>query len=309
MGVILIKERLERKYGIPLRERDNSFNGHCPFCHLRGKSPDREYHFYIYKNSGFVYCPRCGYKSMYRGDEDDEFSYDEYLDRFVFSLYKKSGGESSVSEVKEFNIDRYKRVERGSFAYDYLMSRRFTDELIRYYDVRDDQKNCRVIFPIKEYGRVISAIGRTYINDPVKYFFPSSFRKSEYIYNIDSVVSSSYVVLAEGVISAIFADKNRCGVATFGKEITYSQIEKLKKTSVKRVYVAYEWDDLDNVFRQCNKLVSFFEVYVCNMPYRVVGNRIEYLDPNDVEFNYEDAFLYTSQTEFEVRNRLNFLKL
>lgn len=301
--------QLEKHLNTTFRETHNSFNANCPFCHKRGKSADTKKHFYIYKDSGLVLCYRCGYKTSFTRllstYEPNKFG--------MFSLSSSVPHDSCVDSSNRSNSvpltleTAYPLVSPNSAAWEYLKKRQLSDEEIRKFEFRDDQLQKRIAIPIKENKQFLGFAYRFYDGSARRHLFDRSFEKSKHMFNYDQAVGASEIIVCEGIFSAISAGRQGVpAVATFGKTCSDTQLFKLVATGAKRLYVAYEWDDLENVFHQAKKFCNFFDVYIVNMPYKVKeGVGIQYLDPNDVPcFNYRDASPFSPDFFVKIKTKL-----
>jgi DNA primase len=155
--------------------------------------------------------------------------------------------------VKVSMPEDYCECQPGTRAWDYLLSRGFTEEVIRDYRigfgvqdlrvVKDRSRYAgsgRIIFPdFNSQGELVYWVARTYVNHKIKYKNASVHARDQ-LYNIQRASQYTSVVITEGVISAIAAGRN--AIATYGKDVTPEQIAILDSCSFQKYYVALDGD-------------------------------------------------------------------
>jgi len=284
------------RYNVKFFEKSHYYHANCPFCEHRGKTPDTKKKLYLYKNTNLLICFRCGYKDVLE-------PFDYYVD--------SDNVEDYGSSFRSFVVDEEDFLSRFSSnlsekAISYLSKRKILPHISSFYEIREDISSQAIVFPIRdENGDLVSYVLRSYADDATwRYKYPFGFKKSHYVYNLFRVKEIDTVVVCEGVISAISAvpvlkQSIAVPVATFGKQMSDAQMFKIYEKGVKKLYLAYEWDDITNVVKTARRLSDFFKVYICRMPvFNVDGFKI-FGDPNDVNFNYLDAFDFVSEYECE----------
>lgn len=106
------------------------------------------------------------------------------------------------------------------------------------------------------------------------------YSKNEVFFNMDKVGPDSNVVICEGVFNAITStSEGYTGIATFGKNITDTQIRNIIRCNPKSFYIFLDNDAKSLAIRLITKLISFGigldKIHLVNNPY---GNK----DSNDL---------------------------
>jgi hypothetical protein len=256
------EHQLLLKLGQFQRTGTGELNFNCPFCIKRIKRPDKGFHLYVnptkYINGirGWFYCQRCkarGPMSRLFGDEIDQGMSASKWREFVTSLR----GKNVVEPAPKVQLPKdYTEMIRGTDAYKYLASRRITDDQITHYkigfgteDLQDrsyeERKHYagsgRIVFPdFDSDGECVYWVARTYRGHKVKYKNPPAVDAGHKVYNLANASMYREVVITEGVISSIAAGYN--AVATYGKEVTTTQLTMLVQAAFERYLVALDGD-------------------------------------------------------------------
>lgn len=261
---------LERVLGKCIVHSGDEFNFNCPFCLRRTGRSARKSTLYVnptvLKNGikGWYFCHRCkatGPIANIVKDVTSPVAISSW-DRFYKNLKHP---EIKKEKCIDVTLPRdYVPVSPEMLAYDYLISRGFTPYLIRKFnvgigtaDLREihvDERQFyagsgRIIIPdYDDQGRLVYWVARTYKNHKIKYKNPR-IPKTDRIFNFYRVKSTSdFIVITEGVISAIMACEQ--AVATYGKEVTVSQIGMLVSGGFKEYVVALDGDAWGPTFQK-----------------------------------------------------------
>jgi len=131
------------------------------------------------------------------------------------------------------------------------------------------------ILPVYEHGRLTfwqarEALGRDKL---LRYTTPSGYSGTETLFNIDTACQHPWVVLCEGVFSALAVGET--AVASFGNRISQGQVDLLRARGVKQVIVCHDPDSwtvpkaarhqktaMPAIVRTLNKLLGRFHVRV-----------------------------------------------
>lgn len=214
----------------------------CPFCIARGKSADTDGHLYVHscghghcptcllKNrdgNGLYLCHRCGATGSFAGADqsrDDPGAVSRFNKVVAGFLEGEAPKPTEVNLPSEFvPLDKY------SGAWGYLVGRGLTPEDIEFYGLgvgRGKLRN-RIIIPTrKEDGEVVFWVARLYTGTSrLKYVNPPGNARSNCLFNLDRAVSYGWVIVTEGVFSAMAAGRN--AVASFGKMVSDTQVALL----------------------------------------------------------------------------------
>jgi len=205
----------------------------CPFCVSRGEpTRDTSHKLWLHvandKKFGAYICYRCGAKGRIR---------------VLGQIPKKVVVEEPVEEKQEEKLslpEDFIPLCKGMHAYKYLVKRGLTEEDIRYYGA--GAARGRIVFPDYIDGKLVYWVSRTYTGKMPKYFNVPMVKRTDKLYNLGRFLSMGFstVTITEGPISAIMAGRD--AVATYGKEVTETQVEMLKKLDVDRYYIALDPD-------------------------------------------------------------------
>lgn len=134
-----------------------------------------------------------------------------------------------------------------------------------------------IVFPTKDiFGNIIywntrAIASNAYVKSINAPSDSEHYSKNDTIFNLYNAVKTGHVVISEGVFNAMMSGIS--GVATFGKQITDSQIELLKeeynKNSSIKFYVFLDNDAKKEILTLAKKLYDFTEnVYLVINPYK-----------------------------------------
>jgi len=269
----------------------------CSFCPARKGSPDTHFHLGLNTISGKYQCFRCGakpsvtgkisnvedLKMLLEGPEQDDDEVLTRLQKRVSSMFPKIGS------VKGFQLADYSWpiCKRNTpIAYRYMKEERgFSDQELQtnsirvgssYYDSGQDRRiqrwAGRVLFPYFDGPEATYFLGRSYNGKKPKYLNCNASR-SNIVYEIGWDKGVDYVMVVEGVISGISANRNSSMPAapTLGKQITRNQMQKIR-SRFNRGYVCFDGDlrREEDVFMKCVAMKGFlklgFEVYNMELP-------------------------------------------
>jgi hypothetical protein len=245
----------------------------------RGKTPDTHYHLYVHScgtgdcpscvrkgrdGNGFYLCHRCGTIGRFDQLGGDEASVD--LERYQETVARLKG-EIQVEDIPEIGFPEG-TIPMTPYleAWRYLVGRGLSPGDIGYYrmGVGTGRYRNRVLVPtLDEEGRVVFWVGRTYGNSKRKYDNPTEVSRNQFIFNLHRAVDYGWIVVTEGVFSAITAGRN--AVATFGKKVSDQQVMLLvdayRKNSLRCVVAALDGDAQDENYWLAERL----HVYGCTV--------------------------------------------
>lgn len=137
------------------------------------------------------------------------------------------------------------KIQKGTIAYNYLISRGFNDEKINYYSMRLGLGDLfgRIIIPNKLFGDNWTDIyqARTYLGDEPKYKNPIGVNKSEIVFNIHNQIKGGDIIIVEGMLTAIAGGKNCVG--TFGCSPSKEQIKQILNINPRSIICCYDNDE------------------------------------------------------------------
>lgn len=236
----------------------------CPLCVHRIGRRDTGFHLYVNPTRylhgirGWFYCHRCNARGpMHRllGKQAEYAATVTEWSTFVQQL--KGEYIEKTEDVPSVSLpEDYVEMIAGTEAYGYLRDREISDEQIAFYrigfgteDLREKEPaerakfagHGRIIFPDFDLeGRCIYWVARTYRGHKVKYKNPAGSNARDQVYNLARASRYDRCIIAEGVISAIACGFN--GVATYGKEVTETQVTMLAHTAFDHYTIAHDGD-------------------------------------------------------------------
>lgn len=261
-------KQLEQAFGPGKSAGLDEYQFDCPFCIKRKGSADDHHHLYVNPSKllhgvkGWYYCHRCqargplnrllkGYGEIVARPPLSKW--DEWL-RELKNPTKTPSRQRAKVEMPEDYVPCFK----GTEAYEYLLKRGITEQIVADYKIgfgckdlkgltREERRQFagsgRIIFPdFDSEGVVVYWVARTYKDHKIKYKNPPDSDARDKVFNL--VRASEYVdvVITEGVISAIAAGRN--AVATYGKDVTRSQVAMMVEMGFSKYYVALDGDAL-----------------------------------------------------------------
>jgi len=222
----------------------------CPFCEdrLTNKPPedraDRNQHLYINPKKNLYFCHRCEAKG--KAESLDHYLHDIVSDRDHWDIIERSKKQTGIQKHDRtyFDPDQLGTAPvQGAPSWSYLTKERnLGSEDIRYYDLRSGKESLRgrIVVPVyDDEGYCIYYSARTYTGRNPKYKNPKIAKKNV-IFNLHAV-DTDYVIVCEGVFSAIHA--GRSAIAVLGKFISEWQFHAIARR-FKKIYLALDGDVL-----------------------------------------------------------------
>lgn len=306
-------EIVEAKFGKDYIINDKSCEMEyvCPFCFKKiGKlKNDRKFSVHIGndpRKSLKYNCFRCGTRGRLRNFNVIKDGEESSFKNFLTQLIDYDKNDPDFEEENMFYIPSTK-IEKGTVAYNYLVSRGFDDEKISYYSMRlglDDLFG-RIIIPNKLFGENWTDIyqARTYLNQVPKYKNPIGVNKSEIVFNIHNQVKGGDIIVVEGMLTAIAGGKNCVG--TFGCSPSKSQVKQILDINPKSIICCYDNDEAGR--RGLEKLLSELQdKYLGELYYVFMPEGKDAADLGEEEFKKyvnENKRVY-SKMSFEILNKL-----
>ena len=154
----------------------------------------------------------------------------------------------------------------------YLESRGITRAMMVKYGFMYSPMIRRVIFPVIMDNVLYGWQGRAI--DPVDknfrmYNMPGAWKAKTLMF-YQNIKDSDFAILAEGAISALKFEKVGGFVASMGKEISQDQIELLRSSGIKKLYLALDRDAADKINyiseQLKNQLKKTVECYIIDIP-------------------------------------------
>lgn len=242
---------------------------YCPFC-CKEKDDAR---IYISIKDGLGFCHHCGtgfspVKFVMENEKVDK--------KTAFKILKLKEG--SYHKIPSKYIDKDVKIEfpetveitEGHIALEYLKKRNVDLQMVEFFQLRYDFQRKRILIPIFDIdGKMGSWQGRDITGkSKYKYLFPKGFKGAEYLYNINNIVSGTYLVISEGVFDVFgwYTSGITNVVATFGKKISDKQIEYIYQKKPKKIFIAWDSDAILEKYKLAERLIPFFEdIYIVDL--------------------------------------------
>jgi len=198
-------------------------------------------------------------------------------------------------------------------AVEYLNKRGIPLDIATKYDLRYDYKNQNLIFPVYDKDKLVGYQTRSIDPDCPKHFQKrtlKSFEKSDYLM-FENSINDDRVILAEGPISALKFAKSDIGfVASMGKYVSDSQINRLKDRGIKTIYLALDEDALEETIHLMNRYDNVFDFYLLQLNDEIRNELKNIKEPDFGDCTFEqisiilqEAMPFNRNTAFMVKNR------
>lgn len=183
---------------------------------------------------------------------------------------KRKKAKSKVELPKPMTLPFYMKPIKNSDvdAMNYLKSRGLTNEMIKELNVHHWEVAGRVVFPVMLDDEIYGTLARDYTGVAERKVLNSSGNwRSFTVWNYDNARESETLILCEGAFSAIKCGINRT-VALLGKVATDGQIEVIRSTNAKRIYICLDVGTDDEQYKLYNQLAIFYpgEIYKLALP-------------------------------------------
>lgn len=285
-------QNLIENSGLSFKQNGRSWIFSCPRCQKREK-------VYVRKTDGLFVCFHCRETEGFRGRPEfvlsellgrsisdiqkvlygDEFADKSYSELMQVPLLSYFGDDDEVVEdvvdtlpsvgwpLDFYPID-HKHSARGAR---YLEGRGIPVAVATGYGIRYCPPTRRVIFPVEARGRLLGWQARSIIptemegDDGIIHTTPkilttTGLRKDLVLMFQDCLRGSEHAIVCEGPVDAIKTGLCGGGVATMGKAVSDSQLRAIKKSGVRKVYLALDPDAAQEMDRVCKELAGL-EMY------------------------------------------------
>lgn len=147
-------------------------------------------------------------------------------------------------------------LDPNSDGFKYLRGRGITDEMIKKYNICYSLSMRRAIFFTimnKEIygwqGRAVDKVAKEYR----MYNLPGEW-KSKSLMFYDNLKGSEHAILAEGPVSALKFEKVGGFVASMGKNVSPEQLDLIRESGIKKLYIALDRDAFDKINKICKDI-------------------------------------------------------
>lgn len=263
----------------------------CPFCITRRGKPDHSFKMGVNTRTGLFGCFKCRanrHNSSLSFLQNLEFYQKEAEDMASLLDTLNRPRSRPARSDPPIDLNRYSvplDPNETPLAYDYATIKRgLSEDDISKYGLRvgkafwttdkdgndyESKRWCnRLIFPFYEKGEPQFMVGRTYVDNPIRYMNSDDRNKDRYVYGIDDVLGG-VAILCEGILSSIAATRATGipSISTLGYYCTELQALKIAQVC-DRVYVSLDGGVSSKVSARLEaQLLSLgLEVYRVTLP-------------------------------------------
>lgn len=225
-------EKIEERYGndyILTNKHNLMYN--CPYCEEKRGKIDTDHKFAVDAKTTFYWCFKCHTSGIILKTRK---GHSERIVPYLMDYFKLE--EETNKEVELINSDllEFKDVipiAKNTVAWEYLHSRKITDEQIEYYNIMNGvgENFGRIMLPNMLVSKWTDFYqGRSYIGHANKYRNPEGVDKTNIVFNLHNQQKRQKIVyIVEGAFSAIRGGKD-C-ICIYGSSISDVQIKKIAK--------------------------------------------------------------------------------
>jgi len=205
------------------RKSDLRYN--CPAC------GDTKFHLYVNIDTGVYHCFHCGLK----GKAVQDLRYIQAAKPEVVERVAKKQTSDHFVDLSEDSIVQ-------TIALNYWLSRGFTIEEAKKYNIKVGTENLTIAIPVEDSdGKFVFYQERMILPvDDRKYLFPRDAQVSRMLFSWHRAKKMHMIVLVEGVMDAMALGD--VGVALFGKQLHDDQLALMNHSDVKKAVL---WLDPD----------------------------------------------------------------
>jgi len=239
---------------------DNVSSGWIGLCCLY--CVDHSDHLGVNLQSKAFNCLKCGetgsaYKLVQTIDGVDFHKAKAIMEEFSGALYIPK--EKKFQTKTTLPVGASKKFSKAHL--DFLIKRRYTEEVIKTYDLYATGPvgiyNHRIIIPVFVNHRMVAFVGRDVTGNSDKPYWNSSDKYGtkdvkQTLYNMDNVIGNA-VIIVEGILDAWRIGDG--AVCTFGTKYTREQLRLLK--GMHRAFVLYDADAIAIAHKLAYDLSSF----------------------------------------------------
>lgn len=268
-----VPSRIAAQFGsnyLKYNDKIQEFTYLCPYCTKNGKTPDTVGHLYVNSVSYKFICHRCGQagKVGYVSKKSSTYYEEELAPTDIELLIRDSVLVKTDDNTKYKYRIPYNSIFTNPQAYQYMKSRGFTDDEMKYYDIRvgsvfdGPNMSGRVIIPNQVDKLVYTDMytGRSYVGHDRKYYNAPGANKSEIVFNLHRIPNKSPIVIVEGPLTAIAAGTR--AVAIYGKSCSDTQLGMILSKSPSKIYVNLDPDAKEQSDQLCSLIHSKVSVPV-----------------------------------------------
>jgi len=295
MGSGVLKELLDEG-GVSFKQNSRSFIMSCPRC----LKPDK---VYLRKSDGIFICFVCAEVDGFRGRA--EWLLTELLHRPVAELRTTLYGqtETTGSGVLDLQLQDFYEVgvdpepvspppmlevdpdpgfreldtEAGAPGRQYLEKRGIPVAVAREYGIWYWPQEHRVVFPVRAGGRLLGwqarYCGRTTFYDretdaPAKVIkaMTTPGLKRDRVLMFGDRLTGDHAILCEGPVDALAAHLCGGNVATLGKIVSPQQLQLLRNSGIRKLYLALDPDAYREAAGVLNAMVDDLDIYDMRPP-------------------------------------------
>jgi hypothetical protein len=262
------------KSGVPFKQNGNSYKFTCPKC----RKPEK---LWMVKKTGQFICFYCAEIEGFKGRAEYALvellglplsavkeklygkaavlSTETGIDFGLYDFFDDGDEEFAPEGVSldpvEWPPDSFEIADKVSAkGAQYLASRGIPLTVASSYDIHYWPSHQRVMFPIRADGFLFGYQSRTILSQTEftlpngkvyripKIVTSTNLRRDNIVMFQDNLKNSDHAIVCEGPVDAIKCDLVGGAVATMGKNVSKAQLDIIRNSNVKRVYIALDPD-------------------------------------------------------------------
>lgn len=284
----VVRELLQ-EHGVGFKTNSKSFIMTCPRCRKKEK-------LYIRRYDGRFVCWYCAEIENFQGQP--EFALRELTGRGLEELRKKLYGEAEGTgrvdlrlrgvdfsdedlidippplKTYSWPIDFYQLdTPEAQPGVDYLSRRGIPRDVAMAYGIRYDPQKQRVVFPVLSGGELLGWQSRLTKGDkpywddeaqkmvnPLKIITSTDLKRDRCLMFADRLQGSEHCILTEGPVDALKAHLCGGNVASMGKAVSNGQIELIRNSGVRKLYLGLDpdaWLEINRIRKRAADMLVF----------------------------------------------------
>lgn len=240
-------EKIEAHYGtdyILTNKKNLAYN--CPYCEEKRGKVDTDHKFMVDAKTTMYWCFKCHTKGLLI---KSSVSNSERIIPYILDYFNLDDSSDNKTRDCVINSDliEFKDVipiEKNTVAYEYLQSRKITDEQIQYYNIMNgiNDNLGRIVIPNVLVSKWTDFYqGRSYIGAKNKYKNPEDVDKTNIVFNLHNQrKKQKRIYIVEGLFSAIRAGKDV--VSIYGSSISDVQLKSICNYKFEEIYCCLDGD-------------------------------------------------------------------
>lgn len=240
-------EKIEAHYGndyIMTSKHNMSYN--CPYCEEKRGKADYDHKFMVDCKTTMYWCFKCHTKGLLikTSVSNSEKIVPYLLDYFNLDEESNNNRRDSVINSELIEFKDVIPIEKDTVAYNYLRSRKITDEHINYYNIMNgcNDNLGRIVIPNVLVSKWTDFYqGRSYLGAKNKYKNPEGIDKTNIVFNLHNQrKKQKRVYIVEGLFSAILGGKDCLSI--YGSSVSDVQLKLISNYNFEEIYCCLDGD-------------------------------------------------------------------